>query len=330
MTESHSNEGSVKPLKSSAKHIKMKGFDDLLGLDSEEERLDSIPLNQLTEFQGHPFQVTDDEKMLELVDSIQERGVLMPIIVRSIARNKYEIISGHRRVYACRKLEISVIPAVIRDLDDETSTIIMVDSNIQRETLLLSEKAFAYRMKLEAIKRKAGRPKAPDKPLALGSRLGLEPSQENSRQVGENLSIDIISQGSPDSARNIQRIIRLTELIPDLLNAVDVKKLPFNNAVELSYLQKDEQQLVLEVMLSLPATPTLEQASKLRQYSALHELNEEKILATLVAKKPKTKNFVIKSNVAGYFPKGTSKKEMEETILSLLGQWQEQQKGELS
>ena len=220
-------------MKSSAKNVKLTSVDDLFSTeesraDEQREKVVEIPLSEIHPFENHPFKVTDDDRMLDMAESIREHGVLVPGLVRPREDGGYEMIAGHRRHRASELAERDTMPVIIRDLDDDAATIIMVDSNIQRETLLPSERAWAYRMKLEALRRKAGRP-----------------SKENAGQLDPNLdkrrSNVIVAEEAGESVKQVQRFIRLTELIPDLLNMVDEKKIAFNPAVELSYLKPEEQ-----------------------------------------------------------------------------------------
>lgn len=289
--------------KSPAKHHTLKNVDTLLGLDEVGESLEDIPLIQLLPFENHPFLVLDDEKMEETRESIAKFGVLVPIIVRPKGRRHYEIVSGHRRVHACQLLGLDNIPAVIRDLDDETATIVMVDSNIQRDSLRYSEKAFAYRMKLEALKQQ-------------GQRNDL-----TSRPVGEKWDSSAqLAQESGDSSRQIQRFIRLTYLISGFLHQVDLKQLPFQTGVELSYLTEIEQEIVFVVMAGTHVRPSLDQAVLLRGHSKAGTLTED-VVRDLLVKKPVVKGLTIKKDVSRYFPKGTNAKDMEDKIIELLEQW---------
>ena len=227
-------------MKSAAKNIQLASYDDLFKTDEErqadtQERVQSLPLDKLEPFPNHPFKVIDDDKMLETVESIKERGVLVPILVRPKNDGNFEIVSGHRRHHASQLAGKTEIPAIVREMDDDTAILLMVDSNLQREELLPSEKAFAYKMKLDAMKRQAGRPK------------------ENVRQIGTNLigqrSDSIMAQEVNESARTIQRYIRLTNLVPDLLDRVDNKTMAFNAAVEVSYLTQPEQLMCASLSL---------------------------------------------------------------------------------
>ena len=245
-------------MKSSARNIQMTSYDDLFSVDapveSVGEKVQEIALDQLYPFQGHPFKVLDDEAMQEMVESIKLHGVLVPGIVRPRAEGGYELIAGHRRRHALELAGGAVMPVIVRELDDVEATLFMVDSNLRRENLLPSEKAWAYRMKLEAIRRRAGRP-----------------PENNSGQVGQNLkgkiSVEIIAQETGESRKQVQRFIWLTFLLTELLQMVDDKKLPFNTAVELSYLTEEEQRILLELMKELDSVPSLEQAVRLKKYS---------------------------------------------------------------
>ena len=298
---------------SSASKIKMTSYDSLFGTEKSatkdnSERIQQIPLTDLHTFQNHPFKVLNDDKMDETKESISKYGVLVPIIARPSTHGGYEIVAGHRRKYACELLDLATIPTLVRDLDDDESVIIMVDSNIQRENLMFSEKAYAYKMKLDAIKRKAGRPCV------------------NSRQVGENYSVNQISENSNDSARNIHRYIRLTELIPDLLDMVDDRKLAFNTAVELSYLSHTEQPQLLDKMEELEVTPSMVQATKLKKYSNEDSLTEAVIDVILSELASKPIQVTLKQDkLTKYFPTSYSNIEIEKTIITLLEEWHKNQ-----
>ncbi len=300
-------------MKSSASKIKMPSYDDAFKVspnlsianNSHLGKFTEVPIVNLNNFKNHPFKVLNDEKMQEIKESIEKNGVLVPIIVRPTENDNYEIIAGHRRKYACDLLGKKTIPAIIKDLDDEEATIIMVDSNIQRENLLFSEKAFAFKMRLEAIKRKAGRPK------------------KNSGQVGENLySIDKISENANESSRNIQRYIRLTELITELLDMVDSKKIAFNTAVELSYLKVGEQEMILSKIQELELIPSMVQASEFKKYSNQSKLTLDIIDGIMNDSTVKPVQITLKSNKLNkYFPKDTTSEEIEKVIIELLENW---------
>ena len=279
------------------------------------ESVKQVQLSQLSPFKQHPFKVNDDAKMQETVESIKQYGVLSPAIARPLPGGGYELVSGHRRKRACELAGIDAMPAIVRDLDDDAATIVMVDSNLQRENVLPSERAQAYKMKLEALRRQAGRK-----------------AKENSVQVGQNFesrtSREILAENSPDSSTQIQRYIRLTELAPELQEMVDNKKIAFTPAVELSYLSESEQQLLLDAMDSEQATPSLSQAQRLKQFSQRGELTAAVMRAIMSEeKKPEIDRITIAGDrLRKYFPRSYTPKQMEETIIKLLEQWQKQQK----
>lgn len=296
-------------MKSSARNIQMKSFDELFeigdSVDNTREKILEIPLNQLFAFKDHPFKVLEDESMQDMVESIKKYGVLVPAIARPRGEGGYELISGHRRKYASKLAGKDSMPVLIRELDDDEAVLSMVDSNLQRENILPSEKAWAYKMKLDAIRRKAGRP-----------------AKGNSCQVGGKYSADIVSENSGDSARNIHRYIRLTELIPVFLQMTDDKKLPFNPAVELSYLQKKEQEEVLKQMDSLGVIPSLEQARRLKQYSQEGKLNADVIEVIFAEKTSASQQITLKrGRLKEYFPGTYTVREIEDVIFSLLDTW---------
>lgn len=312
-------------MKSSASKIKMTSYDDLFETDTNTntssnssddnlEKIQHIPIKDLMPFNNHPFKVLVDEKMEETKESIEKYGVLVPIIARPKSDGKYEIIAGHRRKRACELLEIETIPTITRDLDDEESTIIMVDSNIQRENLLYSEKAFAFKMKLDAVKRKAGRPK------------------NNSDQVGLNFekgqtSTEVVADEAGESQTQIKRYIRLTELNVALLEMVDDKKLAFNTGVELSYLTKEEQEMLLSKVEELEIIPSMVQAAKLKKYSSDGTLTDAVIDVILLENTEKPIQVTLKANKLNkYFSKDCSSQEIEETIMKLLEEWQNKRK----
>lgn len=260
-------------------------------------------------FKDHPFKVLDDEKMMETVESVQQYGVLVPIIARPSPEGGYEIVSGHRRHRACELAGKETIPAIVRDLDDDEAVLLMVDSNLQRETILPSERAFALKMKLNAMKRKSGRP-----------------NKENVSQVGtQKRSDQLLAEQMGESRNQIQRYIRLTELIPPLLNMVDEKKIAFNPAYELSFLKPEEQEMLIETMDYEQATPSLSQAQRLKQFSQEGRLTEDSMLAIMSeGKKPIQDRVMFTSDVLRkYFPKDYTPRKMEETIIKLLEQWKQ-------
>lgn len=299
-------------MKSSAKNINLTSVDDLFSTeesraDAGREKVREIALTELFPFKDHPFKVKDDEAMADTAESIKEYGVLVPAIARPRDEGGYELVAGHRRRRASELAGLSTMPVIVRNLDDDAATIIMVDSNLQRENILPSERAFAYKLKLDAIKRKAGRP-----------------SKENGSQVGDNLrSVNILSENAPDSARQIQRFIRLTELIPELLDMVDDKKIAFNPAVELSYLKPEEQTNLLEAMDMEQATPSLSQAQRLKKFSAEGKCTLEAMCAIMSEEKKGELDKVTLSSdkLRKYFPKSYTHQKMEETILKLLETW---------
>ena len=302
-------------MKSSARNIELKSVDDLFATeesraDAQREKVQEIPLGELHPFRNHPFKVKDDAAMQDTVDSVREYGVLVPAIARPDPDGGYELIAGHRRHHASELAGKETMPVIVRDLDDDAATIIMVDSNLQREELLPSERAFAYKMKLDAMKRQAGRP-----------------MKENRDQVGHNFSgkrtVELIAENAPDSRNQIQRYIRLTELIPELLDMVDERKIAFNPAVELSYLKKEEQTLLLEAMDSEQATPSLSQAQRLKKFSQQKMLSLDVMRAVMSEEKKTDLERVTLKNetLRRYFPKSYTPKQMEDTIIKLLEGW---------
>lgn len=293
-------------------NIKLTKFDDIFKtqdeIENSGERVQDINLEELHPFRNHPFKVKDDEEMEKTVESVKEYGVLTPAIARPREDGGYELISGHRRHRASELAGKTTMPVIIRDLDDDAATILMVDANLQREVLLPSERAFAFKMKLEALKRTAGRP-----------------SKNNSRQVvGNYETADMIGNETGESGRQVQRYIRLTELIPELLSMVDEKKIAFNPAVEISYLTKDEQTDLLDAMDYAQATPSLAQAQRLKKFSKEGNCSLEAMKAIMSEeKKSELDKVTLKSDVLKkYFPKSYTPQQMEEKIISLLEQWQ--------
>ena len=299
-------------MKSSARNIELKSVDDLFATeeireDAQREKVQEIPLGELHPFRNHPFKVKDDAAMQDTVDSVREYGVLVPAIARPDPNGGYELIAGHRRHHASELAGKETMPVIVRDLDDDAATIIMVDSNLQREELLPSERAFAYKMKLDAMKRQAGRP-----------------SRENVSQVGtQKRSDQIMAEQVGESRNQIQRFIRLTELIPTLLDRVDERKIAFNPAVELSYLKKEEQTLLLEAMDSEQATPSLSQAQRLKKFSQQKMLSLDVMRAVMSEEKKTDLDRVTLKNetLRRYFPKSYTPKQMEDTIIKLLEGW---------
>ena len=286
-------------------------LDDLFKTDEgrKTEEIKPIKISELKPYAEQPFKVIDNEEMDELVASIKENGVLSPAVARPHPEGGYEILSGHRRVRASELAGKDEVPVVVKDLDDDTAVILLVDSNLQREHILPSEKAFAYQMRLEAMKRKAGRP-----------------SQENSAQFGQNTSpVDSrkeLAEQTGESSVQIQRYIRLTELIDPLLEMVDTKAMAMNAGVELSYLKPKEQVAVVEAIKSEDTCPSIEQAKKIRRFNDEGRLNPDVILSIMQEQKAdKIKITLGDDKLKKYFPKGYSKKQMEDTILKLLEKW---------
>ena len=307
-------------MKSSAKNIVLKSVDDIFQTeenraDAQRERVQEIPLDQLKPFKNHPFKVRDDQRMLDTVDSIREYGVLVPAIARPDPEGGYELISGHRRKRGCEMAGLQTMPVIIRNLDDDAAVLVMVDSNIQREELLPSERAFAYRMKLEAIERVKGRPKK------VGQ---VVPDFQGKR------STEIVADGTGESYKQVQRYIRLTELIPELLDMVDERKLAFNPAVEVSYLKQDEQRMLLEAMDAEQTTPSLSQAQRLKKFSQEGRLTEEAMSAIMSEEKKSDMDKVTfrSDTLRRYFPKSYTPKQMEQTIIKLLDVWKQRQKNQ--
>ena len=272
--------------------------------DASLEKIREIPLDQLVPFKNHPFKVIDDESMMDTVQSIREHGILLPLIARPMPDGKYEIVSGHRRSHAGKLAGMETAPVIVRELDDDAAVILMVDSNLQRENILPSERAFAFKMKLEAIK-------------PQGQRADL-----TSGQVGQKLkwSVATVANQSGDSIKQVQRYIRLTELLPELLDLVDDRKLAFNSAVEVSYLNHEEQGWLAETIDSEQSTPSLSQAQRLKRFSQDGKLTEDMVLAIMSEqKKPEIEKVVLQSRqISQYFSPSATPKEMETSILSML------------
>lgn len=296
------------------KELELISYDDIFKDEKtrQEERLERIqmiPITEMDDFPNHPFKVCNDEKMQDTIESIRESGVLVPAIVRPKEGGRFEIVAGHRRRFACEAAGITEMPAIVRELTDDEATIIMVDSNLQRETILPSEKAFAYKMKLEALNRKAGRPQ-----------------KNNCGQVVHNYfgkkSIEVIGEQVGESYKQIQRYIRLTELIPDILEMVDQKEISFNAGVEVSYLKKEEQQQLVEVMEYDECVPSLSQAQRLKKSSAENRLTKEVIAEIMGEERTADIKVTIGGNkIKKYFPREYTPKQMEQVILKLLDNW---------
>ena len=300
-------------MKSSAKKIELASVDDLFSTeegrqDAKLEKIQEIPLTELHPFKNHPFKVKDDEAMMETADSIKQYGVLVPAIARPDPEGGYELVAGHRRHRASELAEKETMPVIVRDLDDDAATIIMVDSNLQRESLLPSERAFAYKMKLEAVKHQ-------------GARTDL-----TSRQLGEKsqTSIQKVADQAGESQRQVQRYIRLTELIPELMDMVDEKKIALKPAYELSFLKKEEQVDLLDAMDSEQATPSLSQAQRLKKYSQEGHLTLD-IMRVIMGEEKKSdldRVTFTSDTLRKYFPKSYTPARMQETIIKLLEAWQ--------
>ena len=277
-----------------------------------QERVMMLPVSELHDFPGHPFQVRDDEEMEKLVESITQHGVLMPGLVRPRAAGGYEIVAGHRRKVASMKTGIREMPVIVRDMDDDTAVILMVDSNVQRENVLPSEKARAYKMKLDAIKRRAGRP-----------------SKENSRQlVGNFESAEIVGQSAGDSGRQVQRYIRLNELIPELLEMVDGNEITFNPAYELAFLRTEEQAVLYDILQAEEVTPSLSQAQRLKRASQEGRLSEQDIAAIMREEKAQTRDTgkvtLPAKEIEQFFPKSYTPEQKKKVIVKLLANWARQ------
>lgn len=295
-------------------NINLKPLDDLFSTeesraDARREKVQEIPLGELHPFKNHPFKVKDDAAMQDTVDSVREYGVLVPAIARPDPDGGYELIAGHRRHHASELAGKETMPVIVRDLDDDAATIIMVDSNLQREELLPSERAFAYKMKLEAMKHQ-------------GERLDLTSAQVG-RKLENRESREILAEQVGQSRNQISRFIRLTELIPTLLDMVDERKIALNPAVELSHLKKEEQTLLLEAMDSEQATPSLSQAQRLKKFSQQKMLSLDVMRAVMSEEKKTDLDRVTLKNetLRKYFPKSYTPKQMEDTIIKLLEGW---------
>ena len=297
-------------------NLALKGLDDLFSTEEkrqeeQQEQVQQIPIDELHPFTNHPFKVLDDEAMTRTVESIAQYGVLSPLIARPRPEGGYEIISGHRRQYAAKLAGLDTLPVIVRQMDDDAAVILMVDSNLQREHILPSERALAYKMKLDAMRRTSGRP-----------------SKENPRQlVGNFETADIVGKESGESGRQVQRFIRLTNLVPELLDMVDEKKISFNPAVELSYLDESQQRDFLEAMEDTQNAPSLSQALQLKKIAQQGEFSYEKAFDVMGQEKKSEKDTVTIKNetLRKYFPRSCTPKQMEEKIIQLLDAWQKKQ-----
>ena len=297
-------------------NLALKGLDDLFSTEEkrqeeQREQVQQIPIDELHPFTNHPFKVLDDEAMTRTVESIAQYGVLAPLIARPRPEGGYEIISGHRRQYAAKLAGLENLPVIVRQMSDDAAVILMVDSNLQREHILPSERALAYKMKLDAMRRTSGRP-----------------SKENSRQlVGNFETADVVGKESGESGRQVQRFIRLTNLIPELLDMVDEKKISFNPAVELSYLDESQQRDFLEAMEDTQNAPSLSQAQQLKKMAQQGAFSYEKAFDVMGQEKKSEKDTVTIKNetLRKYFPRSYTPKQMEEKIIQLLDAWQKKQ-----
>ena len=299
-------------------NVSLKGADDIFSTEEsrqeqQREQVQQIPIGELFPFKNHPFKVLDDESMQRTVESVEQYGVLSPLIARPRPEGGYEIISGHRRQHAAQLAGLDTLPVIVRNMDDDAAVLLMVDSNLQRETILPSERAFAYKMKLEAMKHQAGRP-----------------TQNNYSQVGNNfgtLSSEEMAEELGTSKNQIFRYIRLTNLIPELLDMVDEKKIAFNPAVELSYLDESQQRDFLEAMNDTQNAPSLSQAQRLKKLAQEGHFSYDVAFAVMgEEKKDELDKVVIKNDtLRKYFPRSYTPKQMEDTIIKLLEQWQRKQ-----
>ena len=296
-------------------NLALKGLDDLFSTEEnrqeeQREQVQQIPIDELHPFTNHPFKVLDDEAMTRTVENIAQYGVLAPLIARPRPEGGYEIISGHRRQYAAKLAGLETLPVIVRQMSDDAAVILMVDSNLQREHILPSERAFAYKMKLEALKNQGAR------------------SDLTSSQVGMKLqALDIVGQEAGDSRNQVHRFIRLTNLIPELLDMVDEKKIAFNPAVELSYLDESQQRDFLEAMNDTQNAPSLSQAQRLKKLAQEGHFSYDVAFAVMgEEKKDELDKVVIKNDtLRKYFPRSYTPKQMEDTIIKLLDQWQRKQ-----
>lgn len=301
-------------MKSSARKIQLTSYDDLFKNDEErladtQERIQMLSPEKMQPFPNHPFKVVDDEKMMDMVESIKEYGVLVPIIVRPVENGNYEIVSGHRRHHAAVLAGQEEVPAIVREMDEDAAVLVMVDSNLQRENILPSEKAFAYRMKLEAVERTLGRPNKNNVGQLVPNSFGKRTTEIIGEQTGE-------------SYKQIQRYIRITHLIPDILEMVDNKNIAFNAAVEISYLSEREQELLHDNMEVNECSPSLSQAKRLKKYSQEGKLTEDVMDAIMTEEKETDTKLVLKGDtIKKYFPKEYTPMQMQQVITKLLENW---------
>ena len=299
-------------------NVSLKGADDIFSTEEsrqeqQREQVQQISIEELFPFKNHPFKVLDNESMQRTVESVEQYGVLSPLIARPRPEGGYEIISGHRRQHAAQLAGLDALPVIVRQMDDDAAVLLMVDSNLQRENILPSERAFAYKMKLEALKNQ-------------GARSDLTCGQFGHKLIGAKAR-DIVADESGDNARNVQRFIRLTSLIPELLDMVDEKKIAFNPAVELSYLDESQQRDFLEAMNDTQNAPSLSQAQRLKRLAQEGHFSYDVAFAVMgEEKKDELDKVIIKNDtLRKYFPRSYTPKQMEDTIIKLLDQWQRKQ-----
>lgn len=297
-------------------NISLTSYDDIFETDesraeSQLERVQNISISKLVPFKDHPFKVVDDEAMLRTTESIAQYGVLTPLIARPLEDGGYEIISGHRRAHAAEMAGLTEVPVLVRDMDDDAATVLMVDSNLQRESILPSERAFAYKMKNDAMKRQAGRP-----------------TKENCGQLDHNLTgrktVEVLAEESGESVKQVQRFIRLTNLIPELLDMVDQKQISFNPAVELSYLAPEEQEIFMQAMDEVQAAPSLSQAQRLKKLAQEGDftMDSAREIMNEVKKGDLERVTFRNEQLRKYFPRSYTAQQMQDTIIKLLDQWQ--------
>ena len=297
-------------------NISLTSYDDIFETnesraESQLERVQNIRVSELVPFKDHPFKVVDDEAMLRTTESIAQYGVLTPLIARPLENGGYEIISGHRRAHAAEMAGLAEVPVLVRDMDDDAATVLMVDSNLQRESILPSERAFAYKMKNDAMKRQAGRP-----------------SKENCGQLDHNLTgrktVEVLAEESGESVKQVQRFIRLTNLIPELLDMVDQKQISFNPAVELSYLAPEEQEIFMQAMDEVQAAPSLSQAQRLKKLAQEGDftMDSAREIMNEVKKGDLERVTFRNEQLRKYFPRSYTAQQMQDTIIKLLDQWQ--------
>ena len=300
-------------MKSSARNISLTPYDDIFTTEesrdeAQQEQIQQIPLSELVPFKDHPFKVVDDERMAETVESVKEYGILMPALARPLEGGGYELIAGHRRKHACELAGLETMPVIVREMDDDAAVIVMVDSNLQRENILPSERAKAYQMKLEALKHQAERGR---------------PTKENSRQVGEDFSVRKVADDVGESERQVHRFVRLTNLTPELMDMVDDKRLAFTPAVELSYLKEEEQQQLASALEVTQATPSLSQAQRIKKLSKEGGITDKALVDIMSEEKKPMRDSITLSHdtLSKYFPKTYTTQRIQEVIIKLLESW---------